>query len=130
MKTPNLDLEDLQLIDPHKTLQYLKSNEWIEIESKSTEDYLILKRLTQDSRSAYTLLPLDSTIPDFASRIYDLIKVISIVENRPQSDVLNSIKSAKEVAEGIDRDILNFKLKFNRTYALTEEQKCGDGRIG
>ena len=130
MKTPNLDLEDLQLIDPRKTLQYLKSNEWIEIESKSTEDYLILKRLTQDSRSAYTLLPLDSTIPDFASRIYDLIKVISIVENRPQSDVLNSIKSAKEVAEGIDRDILNFKLKFNRTYALTEEQKCGDGRIG
>jgi hypothetical protein len=112
MKTPNLDLEDLQLIDPHKTLQYLKNNKWVEIESKSTEEYLILKHLTKDDRKAYTLLPLDSTIPDFASRIYDLIKVISIVENRSQSDVLSSIKSAKEFAEETDRDILNFKLKF------------------
>jgi hypothetical protein len=112
MKTPNLDLEDLQLIDPQKTLQYLKSNKWLEIESKSTEEYLILKHSIQDKKEAYILLPLDSTIPDYASRIYDLIKVISIVENRSQSDVLNSIKSAKELAEEIDRDILNFKLKF------------------
>jgi hypothetical protein len=106
MKTSTLDLEELQTVNPTIVLEYLKSNSWVEVESKSTDQYLILKHLTQDKRDAFTLLPLDVEIPDFASRMFDLIKVVSIVEQRSQAEIFNSIKSAKEFAEEKDRDIL------------------------
>lgn len=115
MKMPILDLEQLK-VDPDTVLKYLESNNWIKDDLKSREQYfLIYKHLTQDNNHAFVLLPLDVAIPDFESRIYDLIKVIAIVESRSQSDVFNSIKSAKKIAVETDRDILNFRLKFGNS---------------
>jgi hypothetical protein len=112
MKTPTLNIDELKEIDSNTVLKYLESNGWLKIESKSTPEYIISKHLIQDSKEAFVLLPLDNSIPDFPSRIYDLIKVLAVVEQRSQSNVLDSLKSAREFAEEIDRDILNFKLKF------------------
>lgn len=112
MKMPILDLDELQDIDPETVLKYLESNGWVEISSKSTPEYLIWKHFTQDDKVAFVLLPLDDKAPDFPSRIYDLINVLAIVEERSQSNVLDSLKAAREFAEAKDRDVLNFRLKF------------------
>lgn len=112
MKTPTLNIDELREIDSNTVLKYLETNGWLKVESKSTPEYIISKYLIQDSKEAFVLLPLDNSIPDFPSRIYDLIKVLAVVEQRPQSSVLDSLKSAREFAEEIDRDVLNFKLKF------------------
>jgi hypothetical protein len=112
MKTPTLNIDELKDVDPGTVLKYLESNGWLKVESKSTSDYIISKYSAQDTKEAFVLLPLDDSIPDFPSRLYDLIKVVAVVEERSQSNVLDSFKSAKEFAEEIDRDILNFRLKF------------------
>jgi hypothetical protein len=112
MKMPTLDIDELQDIHPETVLNYLESNGWVKVESKSTQEYLIWKHSIQDDKEAFVLLPLDASVPDFSSRIYDLIKVLGIVEQRPQSSVLDSLKTAKEFAEAKDRDVLNFRLKF------------------
>jgi hypothetical protein len=112
MKMPTLDIDRLKEIDSITVLKYLESNGWLKVESKSTPEYVIYKHSIQDNKEAFVLLPLDDSIPDFSSRIYDLIKVLAIVEQRSQTNLLDSLKSAKEFAEEIDRDILNFRLKF------------------
>jgi len=112
MKIPNLKVNELENIDPETIVKYLEGNDWVEIEDRSTPYYSMWQHSMQNSRDAFILLPLDTEIPDFSFRVYDLIKVLSVVERRPLSSVFDSFKSAREVAEVEDRDILNLQLKF------------------
>lgn len=108
MKRTTIDIASLQAIDPESISLYLSGQQWHQI--KTFEDSSLWSLELQDGQIARILLPLDKSLPDFDSRIYDLIRALSQVEDRPPSDVLNSIKNALQIAKESSKEVLNLHL--------------------
>jgi hypothetical protein len=114
MKTISLNIDDLKNINPDIISNHLLNNKWLTDESKSTSEYTIWKyHIQQDGKEAFVLLPLNVDIPDFSSRVYDLIKVLAIVENRSPDSIVESLRPDIELAKKINRDILNIRFRFS-----------------
>ncbi|MEM1291339.1 MAG: hypothetical protein AAGH67_07690 [Cyanobacteria bacterium P01_H01_bin.162] len=115
MKTPPVDVKSLNLINPTSIAEYLKRHEWEKVSDKNEAS--VWSFALKDGRVARVLLPNSNEPPDFSSRIYDIIRVISTVEERPETDVLLSIKSAARFAEDFARNVFNFRLTREKTSA-------------
>lgn len=107
MKRVAIDIDSLSEINPHEISSYLISKGWKQL--KSRQDSIIWEMSIAD-RTARILLPLNKNIPDFCDRIYDLIRAVSSVENRPESEVLLSIRTSLEIAKLKKRQIIRFRL--------------------
>lgn len=112
MRAPSIDIDALGFIAPRSICSYLDSNHWSELAERREDDAEIWQGKTSDGRDAFLMLPLNTDVPDYSYRIYDLIRVISAVEKRPESDVFESLRDASELAKSKSRDVINFSLKF------------------
>jgi hypothetical protein len=96
MRTEILDIDKLQNISPETISAYLEKNGWDVIESRSNPACSIWKHPSHDGREAFVLLPLDREVPDFSFRVYDLIRVLAVVEDRSLENIFNSLGLVRE----------------------------------
>ena len=96
MKMPVLDVDELEKIDPSVLEGYLQNSGWTQISSKPLPACSVWQYSLPDNQKALTLLPLDPEIPDFSFRVYDLIQVLAVVENRSPITVFDSLQTAGE----------------------------------
>jgi hypothetical protein len=103
-------------INPQSVSLYLSGQGWREVHSSERESIWEFN-LPSGNRKARLLLPKDKTIPDFAEQLYDLIRALSKIESRPESEVFSSIKSASEIARKASRNVINLRLTRKNTSA-------------
>lgn len=96
MKLPAIDIDLLIQIEPDTVVSYLDSQGWAKTEEKFQPQRTIWKYSLDNSRDAFVMLPMDKTIPDFSYRIYDLIRVLAIVEKRSEFDLYDSFCSTQK----------------------------------
>lgn len=96
--------------DPAIVANYLISNRWREDEV--VENHYSIWKLCVANVEYSILLPFDPEIPDFLNRMYEVIRVLSSVENRPENEFLNDLVSAVQIAKERGREILNIHLYF------------------
>lgn len=116
MKLPSVDIDSLSYIDPACIKAYLDNNGWVEAVEYRRPNQLAFKKDAKDNRTAFVILPLDKSVPDYAYRIIDLIDVISAVEERAESEVFESIRSTNQLAISQERDFVNFSIKFENPF--------------
>ncbi|TET23817.1 MAG: hypothetical protein E3J71_01005 [Candidatus Stahlbacteria bacterium] len=92
MRVSIRDPKVLQEVDPQDLLIYLDAHGWKESESSIIgKAAWILKR---DEEEFEVLVPLDKSYRDYAMRISDALKVLEVVEDRSQIDILKDIQAA------------------------------------
>lgn len=116
MNSSQLYLAALDCIEPSSVVEYLASNGWKE------EDKIDIRAsvwgIIKNNRKFSVLLPLDTELPDFTDRMYEVFKTLEFFEQRPLSEIINVIRNVKEIATEKQCEILTVKFKF-----LYEERK-------
>jgi hypothetical protein len=100
----------LESIDPMSVADYLANNGWREEEKVDTRAVIWVSR--KNNKKYSILLPIDSEIPDFSRRMYEVFQTLEFIEKRPLSEIVNLLKSVKYVAIEKQREILTLKFKF------------------
>lgn len=114
-----ISVEKFSSIEPQVVTHYLQGNRWREVEN--VENHHSIWKLTNPGQTEYSiLLPLDSEIPDFPNRMYDVVRTLAAVEKRSESELFNDLDSAARIAQEEGREILNLHLYFNREHTRTE----------
>jgi hypothetical protein len=90
MKFPILDIETLETLDPALILNHLQNYNWNRLDQRSDQNYEIWQYTLEDGRTTHVILPLDQTLVDYSSRIYDLIKTLAKVESKNPVKVLEN----------------------------------------
>ncbi|MBE9197756.1 MULTISPECIES: hypothetical protein [unclassified Nodularia (in: cyanobacteria)] len=116
MNLPKEYLATLESIEPISVVEYLANNGWIE-ETKIDSRASIWTK-TKNHKKFSILLPLDTNLPDFDDRIYEVFKTLEFFEQRPLSEIINVVRNVKDIAIEKQREILILKFKF-----LYEESK-------
>ena len=117
---------DKYRLDPQIVANYLRHTHWRETEV--VENHHSIWKLQHPSQSEYTLLlPLNLDIPDFLNRMYDVIRTLAAIEKRPETEFLNDLASATQIAQEKGREILNIHLDFHqeRTNLQAPAKKLG-----
>ena len=80
--------ERLKLVDPTKLLTYLKNKDWQE--DSTIDTGAIVLTIQKNTKKYSILLPIDKTVPDYISRLYDVFRTLEIVENEFKEVILTS----------------------------------------
>lgn len=100
---------DFNCLEPQAVYSYLEDKGWKE-EKKIDTRASILTTAKNDKKYS-VLLPLETDLPDFASRMYDVILVLEVVENRPLSEIIKGLINVDKIAKEKQREILIVKFK-------------------
>jgi hypothetical protein len=100
---------DYDSIDPHTVYSYLEENGWLE--ARKIDDRATILTTHKNDKQYSILLPLDKDIPDFASRMYDVLKTLEFIEARPRTEIIKALKSTKDIAFEKNCEILSLRLK-------------------
>ncbi|BAY95548.1 MULTISPECIES: hypothetical protein [unclassified Tolypothrix] len=89
MKVTIKDSQILKTINPNVIQAHLQATGWQET-GRIYNDAGAIWRLKKDATPEYEiLLPLQHNLGDYAERISDILKTLSVVENRDQVDILS-----------------------------------------
>lgn len=110
MNLPKTYIFTLDSIEPSSVIEYLSGNGWQE-ERKIDSRAAIWVQI-KDNKKFSVLLPLDTEIPDFSDRMYEVLKTIELFEQRPLSEIINVFRSVKDIAIEKQREVLTLKFKF------------------
>ena len=89
MKVTIKDSQTLKTVQPNVIKTHLQATGWQET-GRIYNDTGAIWRLKKDSTEEYEiLLPLQHNLGDYAERISDILKILKIVENRDQFDILS-----------------------------------------
>ncbi|MBD2211270.1 hypothetical protein H6G27_15435 [Nostoc linckia FACHB-104] len=89
MKVTIKDSQILKTVNPNVIQAHLQATGWHET-GRIYNDYGAIWRLKKDATPEYEiLLPLQHNLGDYAERISDILKTLSVVENRDQVDILS-----------------------------------------
>jgi hypothetical protein len=109
MKT--ISLEKFHSLEPQTVANYLRDSRWHETEVE--ENHHAIWKLNHLNKTEYfVLLPLNVEIPDFPSRMYDLVRTLASIEKRSEDELFNDLDSAARIAQEQRREILNLHLYF------------------
>ena len=86
-------IETMQSIKPSSVIEYLSGNGWQE-ERKIDSRAAIWVQI-KDNKKFSVLLPLDTEIPDYFDRMYEVFKTIELFEQRPLSDIVHEMNYTK-----------------------------------
>ncbi|RCJ24146.1 hypothetical protein A6S26_19145 [Nostoc sp. ATCC 43529] len=86
----------LNSIEPSSVVEYLVTNGWEEEEKIDSRASIWAKR--KNNKKFSILLPLDTELPDFYDRIYEVFKTLEFFEQRPLSEIINVVKNVKDIA--------------------------------
>jgi hypothetical protein len=105
---------DFNCLEPQAVFSYLEDKGWKE-EKKIDTRASILTTAKNDKQYS-VLLPLEKDLPDFASRMYDVLRVLEVVENRPQAEIIKGLINVDKIAKEKQREILiiKFKSQYNQ----------------
>lgn len=89
MKVTIKDSQILKTVNPNVIQAHLQATGWQET-GRIYNDSGAIWRLKKDGAFEYEiLLPLQHNLGDYAERISDILKTLSVVENRDQVDILS-----------------------------------------
>jgi hypothetical protein len=118
MNISKFDTVDFTTIDPRQVYQYLHEHGWKDEEKIDSRSYILSIYLHSKKHSV--LLPIDKTVPDFDSRMWDLFKTLELVEQRSKSEIIPDFIISSYIALHKNTEI--FKIKFKFVYEPNEFQ--------
>lgn len=95
---PEVSLEQFQLLRADRIQWYLEAHQWKQQRCEPAR-HSVWSYRTENGEEFVLLLPLSVECPDFADRMYDLARVLALVEQRYLVDVF---KRLKQVSDGQD----------------------------
>ncbi|MGI0486233.1 hypothetical protein ACN4EK_12405 [Pantanalinema rosaneae CENA516] len=126
MKLPTQDIDAFNNVDFQKVAEYLQHRNWHE-EERIDDRAAIWGYVNQEGKKAEVLLPLTREVPDYASRMDDVFRVLEIIEQRPKAEIFNDLVDVMAIAADKQREILNLHFYFesedNRTSAVEASAK-------
>lgn len=125
MRVPQININDLSLINPEDVKLHLQKTGWKESQKTGdresgwrAESTASIWRIQRESKQVEVLLPLDPDIPDFGDRIYEIFEVLEIIEQRPKVEILDDLKSVYQISKEKGREILKLALLFPSNYGF------------
>lgn len=109
---PTQNIDAYNAIKPEAVLEYLQQNGWSKREDFSERAQIWIYSNDQGDRSYEVLLPTTTEIPDYASRMDDVFRVLESAEQRPQSEIFNDLVDVRAIAADKQREILNLHFYF------------------
>lgn len=109
MTQHNYKIIDYDSIEPREVYSYLENNGWSE--ARKIDDRASILTIDKNNKQYSILLPLDKEIPDFASRMYDVLKTLEFIEARPKTEIIKAFKNTKDIALEKNCEILSLRLK-------------------
>lgn len=110
MNHSQIDISLLNSIEPKSLVEYLKDNGWNEQQKVDTRASIWTKVVNGKRYSI--LLPLETEIPDFTDRMYEVLKTLEFLEQRPISEIFAALIEVREIAVEKQTEILSLKFKF------------------
>jgi hypothetical protein len=111
MNFPAISLEKFNSMEPQIVANYLRDSRWRVIET--VKNHHQVWQLRHSNQKEYSLLlPLDRDLPDFAHRMYDVVRTLAAIEKRSEAELFNDLDSAARIAQEDQREILNIHLNF------------------
>ncbi len=126
MNTPMLTIEQFEALEPQIVKDYLRHQQWQKQADQGAgqefENYEVWRKEQAESEGFVLLLPLKRDLMDFADRMYDVVRSLSVAEQRSEAEILNDLISAAYLARAQERDILNLHFYFSEaaTYSPVE----------
>ncbi len=100
---------DFNSLEPQAVFGYLEDKGWKEEKKIDTRGSILITAKNDNKYSV--LLPLEKDLPDFSSRMYDVLRVLEVVENRPQAEIIKGLINVEKIAKEKQREILILKFK-------------------
>lgn len=101
---------DFNSLEPLAIYNYLEENGWKEERRIDTRGSVL--KTSKNDKKYSVLLPLEKDLPDFESRMYDVFKVLEVVENRARSQIIAGLINLAEIAREKECEIICLKFKF------------------
>jgi len=115
MNFAGLASDPIKDLDPAKIADYLRNHDWHEQETISNKASIWIQNF--DSSSSFEiLLPLRSESPDFVRRVTELLETLEVSEQLPKSQILDELTDLSQVAQSLDREVINLGLSFPSYY--------------
>jgi len=109
MNVSNPALRSLNAIEPSIVATYLEGNGW---ENRGRyKDLASIWKLKNSEQNFTILLPDRSDMPDYPNRLYEIFLILEKVENRPGSEIVESLRSSSQVAREMQREIISIRLQ-------------------
>ena len=105
----------LKDIKPAKIAAYLHDHDWQEQSNLSNKASIWTKSSSSDGNFEI-LLPLNPETPNFVRRIVEILETLEVSEELSQSQILDDLTDADQVAKRIGREVINFALSFPSHY--------------
>jgi hypothetical protein len=126
MNFPSISIEKLSAINPETVVNYLRHASWYQDEIEAGH-HAIWKLKSQ--KEYIVLLPLNAEIPDFSNRMYDVIRTLSTIEHRPESEIFNDLANVTQIAQDLGREVLNLHLYLGKDQSKPEASAKKLGHI-
>ena len=104
MKFPEISLDQFQQLRSEGIQHYLEKQQWKQ-QRCEPERHSVWRYTNASGEEFVLLLPLNPTIPDFADRMYDLARVLALVEQRYLPDVFRRLMQVSEGRELMEQGL-------------------------
>ena len=129
MKTSELDIDIYNNVKPDKVLEYLRLSGWHK-HSNFSDRAAIWVYNNANGKQFQALLPLTTDIPDYASRMDDVFRVLALVEQRSQSEIFNDLVDVTAIATDKGREVLNLRFNFDSDVTGVSEIEASAKHLG
>lgn len=129
MKTSELDIDIYNNVKPDKVLDYLRLSGWHK-HSNFSDRAAIWVYNNANGKQFQALLPLTTDIPDYASRMDDVFRVLALVEQRSQSEIFNDLVDVTAIATDKGREVLNLRFNFDSDVTGFSEVEASAKHLG
>ncbi len=102
--------DDLANIVPINLYNYLQENGWKE--KRKIKNIASVLSINIADKEYSLLLPTTTEIPDYESRIVDVLRVLEIVEKRSKSELIKIFISNQFIAQKEQKEILSLRFQF------------------
>lgn len=110
ISTLSLPIDEINYLDPNYVYTYLENSGWQE-ESK-IDDRAVILTIYKNSKKYSLLLPIDKTVPDFYSRMYDVLRTLEVVESKSKEEILKYLKTPHQIAIEQQTEIISLRFQF------------------
>lgn len=105
----DLTFDDINFVDPSYVYTYLENNGWQQ-ESK-LDDRAVIFTVYKNQEKYSILLPIDKQIPDFCSRMYDVLRTLEFIEGKSKVEILKLLKTPHQVALEQQTEIISLRFQ-------------------
>lgn len=106
----DLTFDDINSVDPSYVYTYLENSGW-QKESK-LDDRAVIFTSYKNQEKYLILLPIDKEIPDFCSRMYDVLRTLELIEGKSKVEILKLLKTPHQIALEQQTEIISLRFQF------------------